>query len=520
MDEVASGRIGTMVGSETLSLGLMSQLSTDQRIRMQVAAESHYWFFHLYLSRYVKHETAPFQQEIFALTQDPNLKHVCIVAFRGSGKSTIVTLSYPIWAVLGIQQKKFVLILSQTQAQAKMHLINIKREFESNEILRKDFGPLEETSDEWGSTSLVLTKYGARISAASSDQSIRGIRHGENRPDLIIADDVEDMMSTKTREGRNKTFDWFTGEVLPVGDQGTKIVTVGNLLHEDSLLMRLKERIAKDEIDGTYREWPIVQAGESLWPGKYPDHASLNVLRRSVGNRIAWEREYLLRIIPDEDQVIDARWIQYYDELPPKNKENEYINSFLSVDLAISQSATADYTAIILIHVYGYKPEDRSYYIDKRFVNKKLTHMATLDTIATMYAGLNSDSDQKPRVLVEQVQYQAAVVEQLKDRDVKTKGIKIHSDKRARLQLASALFEQGKVYFPKDPIVAPIIHQLVGFGVEKHDDLADAVSMGLNYIQTNVKWEVVFGFGFIGGTDDELHEFYGIRYRDEEKKKG
>lgn len=63
--------------------------------------------------------------------------------------------------------------------------------------------------------------------------------------------------------------DWFTGEVLPVGDQGTKIVTVGNLLHEDSLLMRLKERIAKDEIDGTYHEWPIVQAGKSLWPGKY-----------------------------------------------------------------------------------------------------------------------------------------------------------------------------------------------------------------------------------------------------------
>ncbi len=88
------------------------------------------------------------------------------------------------------------------------------------------------------------------------------------------------------------------------------------------------------------------------------------------------------------------------------------------------------------------------------------------------------------------------------------------------MQLASALFEQGKVYFPKDPVVAPVIHQLVGFGVEKHDDLADAVSMGLNYIQTNVKWEVVFGFGFIGGMDDELHEFYGIRYRDEEKKKG
>ena len=58
----------------------------------------------------------------------------------------------------------------------------------------------------------------------------------------------------------------------------------------------------------------------------------------------------------------------------------------------------------------------------------------------------------------------------------------------------------------------------MGFGVEKHDDLADSVSMGLNYIQTNVKWEVVFGFAFLG-VDEEMNEFYGIKYLDEEKKR-
>ncbi len=53
------------------------------------------------------------------------------------------------------------------------------------------------------------------------------------------------------------------------------------------------------------------------------------------------EREYMLRIIPDEDQVIYPEWIQLYSLLPDKTKANEYINSFISVDLAISQKSTA-----------------------------------------------------------------------------------------------------------------------------------------------------------------------------------
>ncbi len=498
---------------------LQKKLFDDQKIRAEVTSQSHQWFFSTYFSNYLTHATADMHRDLFSITEDESLPLAVIVAFRGSAKSTILTMSYPIWAVVGRQQKKFVLIASQTQYQARVHLTNIKRELESNELLANDMGPFIEQREEWGSTSLYIPKYNARITAISTEQSVRGIRHGAHRPDLIIADDVEDMASVKTREGRNKTFDWYTSEIIPAGDTYTKRIAVGNLLHEDSLLMRLKERIENHEIDGIYREWPIVRSGVSLWPGKYPDKVAINNLRRNVGNKIAWEREYMLRIIPDEDQVIDARWMQYYDELPEKTEANEYINSFLSVDLAISQSATADYTAIIIIHVFGYKPEDRRYYIDKKFINKKITHLATLDTIAALYEALNADSKQEPIVLVEQVQYQAAVIEQLNDRDIKSKGIKIYNDKRARLQLASSLFEQGMVYFPKDRNVAPIIQQLVGFGVEKHDDLADAVSMGLNYIQTNVKWAVTFGFGFIGGDDDEMHHFYGIKYLDEEKKR-
>src|SRR3990167_7911323 len=81
---------------------------------------------------------------MFYLSEEQDIRNLFIVAFRGSAKSTIFTTSYPVWAILGKQQKKFVLILCQTQAQAKQHMMNLRRELESNTLLKNDLGPFKE----------------------------------------------------------------------------------------------------------------------------------------------------------------------------------------------------------------------------------------------------------------------------------------------------------------------------------------------------------------------------------------
>lgn len=181
-------------------------MTQDKKIRTAITRESFSYFFHFYYAHYVKYETADFQKNIISLIESSHKRNLFVVAFRGSGKSTIVTAAYPIWAILGKQQKKFVVIFCQTQAQAKQHMMNLRRELEDNDLLKKDLGPFRENSDEWGAQSIVFSNTNARITVASVDQSIRGIRHYESRPDLIICDDVEDISSTKTRDGRNKTY--------------------------------------------------------------------------------------------------------------------------------------------------------------------------------------------------------------------------------------------------------------------------------------------------------------------------
>ena len=453
----------------------------DRKVRVAITKESHWLFFHFYFAHYVTYPTAKFQAEIFEMTEKEELGNFFVVAFRGSGKSSILTTSFPLWSILGRQQKKFVLILCQTQSQAKQHMMNLRRELENNDLLKRDLGPFKEESDEWGSSSLVFSNLNARITAASSEQSIRGLRHNQYRPDLIIGDDVEDLASTKTREGRNKTYQWLTGEVIPAGDRNTRLVIVGNLLHEDSLLMRIKEDIEKQRIDGLFKEYPLVSGGEILWPGKYPTMDDIETEKRKAGNEFAWEREYLLHIVPAEDQAIHREWINFYDELPNKKEEDgmgylKYYGIRIGMDLAISKSDTADYTALVPAVLFG-SGSKTQIYILPGIINRKMTFPETVELCQDLDKIYHKDTERHPTFIIEDVAYQKALPQQLKNdgvRDVRTTRPG-NQDKRTRLVLTANMIKTGKVKFPRQG-AEELISQIIHFGVEKHDDLADAFS--------------------------------------------
>ncbi len=450
---------------------MFERITKDRTVRRAITRESHLMFFYVYFPHYVTYEIAEFQKDIFRITENIQNKLAVIVAFRGSGKSTLVTFSYSLWAMLGVQQRKFVLIICQTQTQAKQHLINLKRELESNALLRNDLGPFQEESGEWGASALVFPQLKAKIMAVSTEQSIRGLRHNQHRPDLIICDDLEDMASVKTYENRQKIYNWLCGEVMPLGDRNTRFVVVGNLLHEDSLVMRLKRDITEGQRDGEFRAFPLLLAdGSVAWPGKYPSLVSVEEEKKKSGNEYAWQREYLLRIVPDEDQVIQREWIHYYENIP--TRRDTYHGVFTGVDLAISQKETADYTAMVSALISH--DENFCVYILPNIINKRMNFPDTIKQIKEIDA--TNKKMYSSHILVEEVGYQKAVVDQLTHDGVNVEGVKISTDKRSRLISISAMIQCGKIKFPKHGAEA-LIRQIVGFGVERHDDLVDAFTL-------------------------------------------
>ncbi len=463
-----------MININNIPAELLDTILTDKKVRIATTRSSHEWFFDVYLSHYLRYPPAPLQEEMIHMTEDETVRNAVIVSFRESAKSTILTLSYPLWAVMGKQQKKLVIIVAADIQKAKTYLGNIKAELERNELLRNDLGPFEE-EEGWTSSSLILKNYDARIMAVSVGQGIRGLRHREHRPDLVIIDDVEDLKMIQLSDNRDNLYNWFLGEVMSAMQKdNSKVIVVGNLLHQDALPKRLEKAILEGRFSGIYKEYPLIDKGGRIaWPGKYPDMAEIDKERRVRGlDEITWQREYMLKIIPNEGQLVHEEWLHYYDQLPAFIGQNDHRFTSMAVDLAIAQTASADYTAIVSGEVYGYR-EDLKIYILPNPVNEKLTFPETVGRIVQM-AQIFS---QPPHIIVESVGYQLALVQRLESIGINAEGFIPHgTDKRARLSLITHLIQSGRILFPRYG-AEKLIEQVLGFGIEKHDDLVDALVM-------------------------------------------
>lgn len=241
------------------------------------------------------HPMALFHREMFHLTQS-NLKFLGVMAFRASGKSTILNTSNVLYSVLGKPQKHFPLLISKTHNQAKAHFMNMRRELETNRLLASDLGPFDADEGDFGMHSLTLKRPDAKIMMVSREQSVRGLRHGPYRPDLIILDDIEDSSSIENKDESARTYHWYQNEILTSAAENANVVIIGNLLHEKSFLMRIRNDIRSGRLPGEFRAYPLLDdKNKILWPSRFPDRAAIATLRKSVPDDI-WKTEYLLQL--------------------------------------------------------------------------------------------------------------------------------------------------------------------------------------------------------------------------------
>lgn len=425
----------------------------------------------IYLTGYFTDPPATFHPQLVHSLEDDKERRLLVLGFRGSGKSTFGSLALPLWAALEHPDKyPFIILISDSARQATLNIAAIKTELETNQLIKQDYGEikgnviddftLKGDSDEWQKQNMVLSN-GVRILARSRGQKVRGLRHLQYRPKLVVVDDPEDGEWVRTKENRDKTERWLRSEVMGgLDSRRGKLVVIGNLLHMDALLSRLRAEGSGFKV----LEFPLIDKnGTCTWPAMYPTEQSLKDKERDMG-AIAWRREMLLQIVSEDEAVIKPEDIHYYDEFP------KGIAAYKAhgIDLAISQKESADYTAIVSGDLF-YEDGAPRVYVRPNPYNAHVTFHQFLQKVRNMPGELGGAN----LFFVEDVAYQKAAIQEMERALLPVTAIKPSGDKRARLQVVAPLIRNGTVLFPRTGC-EELLGQIFNLGVESHDDIVDS----------------------------------------------
>ena len=238
-----------------------------------------------------KNQSPAFHQDILRLFYSDH-QYCLAEAFRGGAKSTLIE-EYALLSVL-FKDFKFAIIVGNSYERACERLSAIKHELETNEELIELFG--NQVGPTWSADTIVLAN-GARIQAFGAKQALRGAKHGSDRPDLAVVDDLEDEDMIGTDLARHKARRWFDGALLPALIPTGKIRMVGTPLHPKSLL---EEK--KNSAQWKHVAIPIYYINENgnetpSWPDRF-DMKYVRTLKQNyteAGAITEFEQEYMCR---------------------------------------------------------------------------------------------------------------------------------------------------------------------------------------------------------------------------------
>jgi len=372
-------------------------LTGEDGLRRKLGAIDMEFFGRAYFPHYFSRPSPEFHRELDAIWQQGVLKgrypltpadtkaisrlpgvRRAVAAPRGHAKSTNLTFKGTMHSTL-YGYKHYPIIISDSSEQAEGFLDNIRVEFEENTAILEDFGPL--AGSVWRSNVLV-TKTNIKIEAIGSGKKIRGRKHRNWRPDLIILDDVENDENVRTPEQRSKLKNWFDKAVSKSGDDYTDIVYIGTLLHYDSLLaktltnpayrsIKYKAVIQFSQADDLWQQWEsiftdlsnddreadalaffqahkaaMLEGTQVLWKEKL-SYYDLMVMRVSEGEASFNSEEQNEPINPD-DCLFMEEWFEYYNEAEI-NFRDPVFDFFGFIDPSLGKTKRSDFSAIVTL---------------------------------------------------------------------------------------------------------------------------------------------------------------------------
>lgn len=234
--------------AEDLSFATPAEINMYYQYTLGIARDSDDWELWLkaFAGAYTKAGFAPHHHEfwdwVYSIQPDDRPQPFIGIWPRGGAKSTSAELAVLNIGARGV--RNYCLYICETQEQADNHVSNIGSLIESKAIsvgypamgnrLVGKFGNIKG----WRRNRL-RTASGFTVDALGLDTASRGIKIDENRPDLIVIDDIDGELDTPATTAKKEKI--LSHSLIPTGASNLAIIGIQNLVHADGIFARLND---------------------------------------------------------------------------------------------------------------------------------------------------------------------------------------------------------------------------------------------------------------------------------------
>lgn len=451
-----------------------------------------------YFQHYFNYSLADYQKDYITDIEDLldyQLEELLWVAFREGAKTSFAKIAL-CWLIC-YKKREYPNIDSFDKENAERILFDVAFELTNNKRIRADFGLLFSKERGIGDVKQnrinnFITENGIRVEAHSTQESVRGRLHLNKRPDFLLVDDFENN-KTKTSQAYTKQIrDHITEAMGGLGERGV-ILYLGNYITEHGNVQWIMDRSKKSN-KIRVRNTPIVIDGKPAWPSKYcltdaeskeSGKKSIEGMMRQFGSYV-FSYEFMNTPIDDSMAEFKKDYIQHVEMEFVRNKET---SCTITIDPAISEKASADYTGITI----NFVDKENKWYIKSyrmKFNSKDLIdHLFYLfETYKPIFLGL------------EEVAFTMAIQPFLEDEmrkrqkffvvtPIKHRGV----NKAERIRGVIPRWESRSIFLIGDN--SEVLDEMRTFPHGQHDDVIDSLSMQLHNAKAPFRKQFPLGMG-------------------------
>lgn len=280
-----------------------------------------------------------------------------VIGPRGYAKSVRAKMDI-VWLFI-TGRLQFLSTYSETLDKARSLKKTISRILANNPRLQTDFNiKFERDNDD--ETIFRINGERCIIKPYSEDRSVRGAGDMFERPDFVVADDVETYSSSFTEDIVERRYIKMKEAFQSLSPKATMLVLANNL-HQDSvanMLLRMKEdgKLQSGFNVHHYQAWNT-ETNEPLWAERFPANSEEELQALHNADAFDWSANFQGRPEKDGGYLFPEEFWTEYDTIPDDARGVAYCDPNLAL-----KTDSSDYTAIGAL---WYSPKENNYYVVK-----------------------------------------------------------------------------------------------------------------------------------------------------------